>query len=389
MFRTASLAAALIASAFCVAPVAAQSSQSTEQSLQWAEYRVVFENNPARLASGQPGGVSVRTVNGAEVLTVTRTTAMLEGVDFSEGVIEFDLALDDKRGFAGLLWHANGPDAEYFYLRQHKSGLPDAGQYTPIRNDLTSWQLYSDRNAIAPFAFTHEGWNRFKMVVAGDKADIYLNGSQRPVLHIPDLAADQRSGAIGFRAAGPNGEIRIANLNVRPLAEGDQIVGRSAADRSAPEGTVTRWSVSHRFAEADVAGELELPDELGSLQQLGTVEVEPFGIADISRLAGPDDGADTVLVSSKITADKAKRVRLQFGYSDRVRLFLNGELIFDGSAGFRARDFFFLGTIGFEDAVTLNLRQGENRLTAAVSETFGGWGFAGAIADREGLTIEP
>lgn len=100
MFRTASLAATLITSAFCVAPVAAQSSQSTEQSLQWAEYRVVFENNPARLASGRPGQASVRTVNGAEVLTVTRTTAMLEGVDFSEGVIEFDLALDNKRGSA-------------------------------------------------------------------------------------------------------------------------------------------------------------------------------------------------------------------------------------------------------------------------------------------------
>ncbi|NNE49284.1 MAG: hypothetical protein HKN38_03670 [Altererythrobacter sp.] len=389
MFRTASLAAALAISAFFVTPATAQNAQSTEQSVQWAEYRVVYENNPARLASGQPGGVSVRTVNGTEVLTVTRTTAMLNGVDFSEGVIEFDLALDDKRGFGGLLWHANGIDSEYFYLRQHKSGLPDAGQYTPIRHGLTSWQIYSDRNGIAPFAFTHEGWNRFKMVVEGDRADIYLNGSQQPVLHIPDLAADQGSGAIGFRAAGPNGEIRIANLIVRPLAEGEQIVGQSAADRQAPEGTIMRWSVSERFAETDVAGQLELPDELGSLQQLGTVEAEPFGIADISRLAGPDEALDTVLVSGKITAEKAKQVRLQFGYSDRVRLFLNGELIFDGSAGFRSRDFFFLGTIGFEDAVVLNLREGENTLTAAVSETFGGWGFAGAIADRTGLKIEP
>ncbi|NNK46582.1 MAG: hypothetical protein HKP43_08185, partial [Altererythrobacter sp.] len=236
MFRTASLAAALAISAFFVTPATAQNAQSTEQSVQWAEYRVVYENNPARLASGQPGGVSVRTVNGTEVLTVTRTTAMLNGVDFSEGVIEFDLALDDKRGFGGLLWHANGIDSEYFYLRQHKSGLPDAGQYTPIRHGLTSWQIYSDRNGIAPFAFTHEGWNRFKMVVEGDRADIYLNGSQQPVLHIPDLAADQGSGAIGFRAAGPNGEIRIANLNVRPIAMGEQIVGQAAADRQAPEG---------------------------------------------------------------------------------------------------------------------------------------------------------
>ena len=152
---------------------------------------------------------------------------------------------------------------------------------------------------------------------------------------------------------------------------------------------IANWSVSAPFAEALVDGQMTLPDGLPATGSLGMLAAETFGIADISRLAGPDDDLDTVLVSTRITSNNARKVRMNFGYSDRVRLFLNGDLVFDGSAGWRRRDFFFLGTIGFEDAVVLDLEAGENELVAAVSETFGGWGFAGAIADGEGLAIAP
>lgn len=368
--------------ALCAAPALAQEETAPDAPLSWSGYDLIN--------AGRAGQVSVDQVDGDEVLTVTRTTVMLDGAEFSEGVIEFDLAFDEARGFGGLLWHAQDDGSqEYFYIRQHKSGEPDAGQYTPVRNGLTSWQIYTDRNGIGPFSYTHEGWNRFKMVVADDKADIYLNGSPHPILHVPDLAADNGTGGIGFRATGPNGEIRIANLVMRPLVAGEAIVGRPAGDRTSPDGTIEVWSVSEKFAEAMIDGQDELPAALARLNSHGLLRVEPFGIADISRVAGPEQGGDTVLVSTRIVSDAARPVRLQFGYSDRLRLFLNGELVFDGSAGFRSRDFFFLGTIGFNDAVVMNLRQGENVLTAAVSETFGGWGFAGVIADREGLRIAP
>lgn len=341
---------------------------------------------------GDRGTVEVATQAGREELVLTRASVLLEGLEFSEGVIEFDLAFKDERGFGGLIWHtdAAGANGEYFYIRQHKSGLPDAGQYTPFRGGLTSWQIYTDRNALAEFAHAHEGWNRIKFVIEGDRADIYYNGSSTPILHVPDLASDRGSGFVGFRTSGPNGQIRFANLTVRPLAPGEGIVGTSATDtRTAPNGTITRWAVSEHFAEDRIAGQLALPADLTALPARATLETESFGIVDLSRsgTGGPDD--DTALVSTRITADRARRVRLAFGYSDRVRLFLNGELVFDGSAGWRSRDYFFLGTIGFNDAVVLNLREGENVLTAAVSETFGGWGFAAAIADGEGLAISP
>ena len=176
---------------------------------------------------GTFGEVEVSTRGGQEELVLTRASVLLEGAQLSEGVIEFDVAFDDQRGFAGLMWHVGEDpgDYEYFYMRKHKSGLPDAGQYTPARGGLTAWQIYSDANAMAPFAFTHDGWNRIRFVIADDKADIYFNGSPRPVLHVPDLATDRGVGGIGFRTSGPNGAMRIANLVVRELAEGEGIVG--------------------------------------------------------------------------------------------------------------------------------------------------------------------
>lgn len=363
-----------------LSPLAAQ--DSADEPLTWQGYTLE--------PMGPSDRINVTQEDGREVLTVARTGVMLGGVEFGEGVIEFDVRLDNRRGFGGLVWHASDDGRmEYFYLRQHKSGQPDAGQYAPIRGGLTSWQLYTDRNGIAPFAFTHEGWNRFRMVIVGDAAEIFFNGATTPMLHIADLAADTGTGGIGFRSSGPFGEFQFANLVMRPLAPGEGLVGSPAEVPARPPGLIGSWSVSQAFDEGVIAGQMQLPADLAGLDTLGTVAVEPFGIADLSRVVAPGEGSDTVLVSTTITADRAKRVRLAFGYSDRVRLFLNGELVFDGVAGFRARDYFFLGTIGFSDAVVLDLDAGENTLTAAVSETFGGWGFAGAIAEREGLRISP
>ncbi len=375
--------------AMCVGAALALGSAGGVQAQDEAAAPLSFDSYQVR-PIGPADGVEVAEVRGRQELILSRSAAMLEGVEFGEGVIEFNVAFEDKRGFGGLMWHATDEgDAEYFYIRQHKSGLPDAGQYTPMRGGLTSWQIFSDGNSIAPFAYTYDGWNRIKFVIADDKADVYLNGSVTPIMHVPDLATDRGGGGIGFRTSGPNGRIRIADLSIRPLAPGEGITGTPASVPSRPDGTIPNWSVSQPFAESGVANVLTLPREIAQLETVSTLSVEANGVVDLGRVVQPEDDADTVLVSTRIDAATTKSVRLRFGYSDRVRLFLNGELVFEGVAGFRSRDFFFLGIVGFNDAVTLNLNEGENVLTAAVSETFGGWGFAGAIEDDEGLTIRP
>ena len=51
----------------------------------------------------------------------------------------------------------------------------------------------------------------------------------------------------------------------------------------------------------------------------------------------------------------------------------------------RSRDYRYLGTIGLFDEVMLPLRDGDNELWLAVSESFGGWGVLARLPDENGI----
>ena len=75
----------------------------------------------------------------------------------------------------------------------------------------------------------------------------------------------------------------------------------------------------------------------------------------------------------------ARRAALAIGYSDKVRVYLNGVHLYSGDNTYRTRDFRYLGTIGLYDSVILPLQAGENELLLAVSEQFGGWGVMASL----------
>ncbi len=80
---------------------------------------------------------------------------------------------------------------------------------------------------------------------------------------------------------------------------------------------------------------------------------------------------------------------ISFGYSDRVKVYLNGTLLYAGNNGYMSRDYRYLGTIGLFDQLALDLNAGSNELLFAVPESFGGWGIMAAIEDREGVVVKP
>ena len=85
-------------------------------------------------------------------------------------------------------------------------------------------------------------------------------------------------------------------------------------------------------------------------------------------------GRNTVLARTTIQAERAQTQQLDFGFSDRARVFLNGVPLYRGDDTYRSRDYRFLGSIGWHDTVYLPLEAGDNELSVAVSEDFGGWG---------------
>jgi hypothetical protein len=68
-------------------------------------------------------------------------------------------------------------------------------------------------------------------------------------------------------------------------------------------------------------------------------------------------------------------------------VYLNGRALYGGDDSNRSRDYRFLGSIGWFDAVWLPLDEGENELVLAVSESFGGWGVQARFPSPDGIEL--
>lgn len=335
--------------------------------------------------------------NTAEIVTQYDRTALhlrqgniwLDEAGFSNGVIEFDVAYDDSTGFIGFMWRTEERNKyEEIYFRSHLSGKPDGVQYTPVENKNSAWQIFTDSNAVAKIDEIFTGWNHVKLVMIDDKADLYFN-SDTPILHIPDMKTDLKSGGIGLRSSVAGGNKKSAyfsNFSYRPLATGDTVQTDVVKAIELPAGLIHNWGISSNIKEDGIKTVKLNPDILNGLKWQ-ELNAETNGILNLSKVATRDFSDNTVLVKLNIVSETEQIKEFRFGYSDRVRLFVNSKLAYSGVARFRSRDHRFYGTVGPFDTVGINLKKGDNEIIAAVSENFGGWAFMGAIKDRTGLTI--
>jgi len=68
---------------------------------------------------------------GRKCLSLDGGAAVLKDLEMRDGVVDVDVATPASRGFFGVQFRIanDGANAEWVYLRQHKSGLTDALQY--------------------------------------------------------------------------------------------------------------------------------------------------------------------------------------------------------------------------------------------------------------------
>lgn len=300
-------------------------------------------------------------------------SAYLDGVDMVSGAIEVDVALSGRRSYPGIVFRRqSGREFEHVYVRPHRAGLyPDAVQYAPTVNGISSWQFCNGDGYTAAVELPSDEWIRLRLEFAGTQARLYVGESAGPVLHVKELKLGERGGAIGLQ--GPaDGSAHFSNLRYFPDAtpEFDPI---PAADPT--PGVITTWELSQAF-QVD-AVDLELPASEQGLPEFEWTEVEcePSGLVDVGRHTGrTGPKPDCVFARTTIDAAGVEVMRLELGYSDAISVFLNDELLFTGVSAYRQRDPSFLGIIGYFDAVYLPLVEGENELECIVTESFGGWG---------------
>jgi len=326
---------------------------------------------------------------GRNALLLDGGAAVVKDLELRDGVIDVDVATPANRGFFGIQFRIanDGANAEWVYLRQHKSGLADAMQYTPVLNTGLNWQLYNGVGFTGAVEIPKNEWFHLRLEIAGAQARLFVRDMDKPALVMNDLKSGVQKGQIALAVL--TGATYFSNFEVRTTPE----VPWERHLPPTPPGTLTHWSISPAY---DALGrDLErslFAAEIDAIQWQA-VEAEPPGLVainryresphpkvsfanDFSKRLEPQPGMKVVYARTTIQSDREEVKKLYLGYSDDVSLFLNGRILFRGRSAQNFRDPAFLGIVNPEnDAVYLPLKKGQNELVLAVSELGGGWGF--------------
>jgi len=334
---------------------------------------------------------------GRKCLLLDGGAAILKDFEMRDGVLDVDVATPANRGFFGfdVRIDADGKNYEEIYLRQHKSGLPDAMQYTPVLSTGRNWQIYNGPGFTGAVDIPKDVWFHLRLEVTGAQAKLYVKDMDKPALVMDDLKSGVQKGQVALYVL--TGATYFSNFEVRTTPDAPWERHLPAM----PANTLTKWSLSPSYDA--LARNLERP--LSSSENAAIhwqdVEAEPPGFVvinrfresphprvtfqgDFSRRLEPQPGMKVVYARTSIASDRDQVKKLFIGYSDDVSVFLNGKILYRGRSAQGFRDPGFLGIVNPEnDAVYLPLKKGSNELMLAVSELGGGWGFICRWAEPE------
>ena len=344
--------------------------------------------SPGRLAfstrAGYPHGL----------MAVRGDGATLQGVDFRDGTIEFDLLEDaDNQGIAGLWFHQRDADtAENVYLRIDAGcpGSVECVQYAPVSHGNVQWDAYPEYERSAPVHAT--GWNHLKLVVSGRRMNVYVNHEARPSLRVGSLEGDAPGGQLQLR-----GDATFANLVITPGAT-EALAPTPTPDPTAADGRYLRhWQLAtagHWTPGHDVA----IGERPAASADWTPLAAERKGFVNLGRAHGTRAGApDLAWLATIVTSDRPRRVHVALGWAREVWVFVNGQRVFAD------RNLYYpasgrkppLGRLSIENGgFDLPLRAGANDIAIAIADDLHsptgrhwGWGFEWRFEDVTGLTL--
>ncbi|WP_210490101.1 family 16 glycoside hydrolase [Rufibacter aurantiacus] len=346
-----------------------------------------FTSSDWQLPSGNAG---MTHFNGQESLYIQKGMALLGEEQLQNGVLEVDIADDDARGFAGLVFHHDGEGTyEEIYVRLHKAGQPDALQYAPVYHQSNSWALYPEHQATATFASGE--WTHLKVVIQGSTAAVYLNHADQPSLTVSDLKIkNQPKTRIGLKAL--DGAY-FSNFRFSPLPQVSAPLETKTPDAPA---AIMHWQVSQALAIPQHHPSLfVLPDRKAlTWENLPTEASGLLNIAAHRQKTSAEPMTETpesyVWVKLDLNSDRPQLRQFFFEYSNKAQVFLNGQPLFYGDNSFRAKGLLFRGDIDKTlqtNSLFLPLRQGNNTLLIALSSEANGWGLMGRLDRMAGIKL--
>ena len=179
----------------------------------------VFNRSASSLNDGAKKGLRLSESQGDGV-------AYLEGIEFGDGIIEFDVRGKDmqQQSFVGMAFHGiDGTTYDAIYFRPFNFRTEDqarrirAVQY--ISHPTYTWQkLRSEQpgryeQSVHPVPDPN-GWFHVRVVVASPKVSVFVNDAKEPCLVVNQLS-DRKKGLIGLWVGNTSGG-DFANLTITP-----------------------------------------------------------------------------------------------------------------------------------------------------------------------------
>ncbi|MCY1720076.1 hypothetical protein OU798_06965 [Prolixibacteraceae bacterium Z1-6] len=326
--------------------------------------------------------VQKEVYKGKECLKTDEGVAIAKDLNFKNGIIQFNMCIQPGRGFAGVRFRGDGMgNTEEFYIRKHQSGNPDAIQYTPVYNGNAGWQLYYGEGYGAVKKHVFDEWFVVKLVISGSKGEVYISDMEKPVLVIHELKLGEREGKIAFY-----GPARFADIKVTPM-DSPVLKGEFKEIVKAGDEVIKSYPVSEVFDAEKLIYENLLPANFTKKLQFNNWETEADGLLNISKTGALAEKKNAVLLKIIIDSETNLLKRMDFGFSDGAKIFVNGKSVWQGNDVYRSRDYRFLGTIGYFDSVYLDLQSGKNEIVVMVAENFGGWGFKARFENLNGIKL--
>ena len=271
----------------------------------------------ANVAGIREVGVTVSTgeYRGRKALRVVQPArgdgfAVLPGVNFRDGVIEADMAIEISTplfpgapGFGGIAFRARDDVSGYelFYLRPGNATSPDQAkrnhsvQY--VAEPGFSWPFLRRAwpgvyEAYAPL--TAGAWTHLKIEVTGRDAKMFINGASYPTLSVQGLKGEDLTGLValwGFQGQTTwFSNLRITHAKPAPVRNGGEAAGewraKAVTDTAPMEGTLklTREGDTLGGSWSGTFGN-DLP--IKGRWRNGYVEIEFEGIFPANPAMGP------------------------------------------------------------------------------------------------------
>jgi hypothetical protein len=328
-------------------------------------------------------------------MTINEAVAVSRNARFSDGTIEFDmkpLAYSDT----GIIFRRQGNDSgEIVYARANPDcpAADDCIQYAPIVHGRMDWDIYSNFEGQAPIA--PNGWNHFRLVVAGEKMLVYINHQADPSLTVTKLQGLTSDGGIAFK-----GPAIYANLVIRPAA-------RAALPNlrvPAPDpGTITTWLTA---PPASLPVFHPVPaSAIPPANAWRKLAAEQSGLVNLGRTFGSPEAPSPAIgwLKTVVEATAPLRRTIQIGWAREVTVFLNGQPVFSGENTYypQERRLSPNGRMEPDNAsIPLTLRQGKNEIVLAVGDGWRtaqgveklspyGWAAQARFEDLSGIILEP